>query len=127
MATLREGDVVVIVGLDAATQYNFVAATVLVSSTDDGRVAVKTVRGAPKQLAVRRRNLVKAADDGDRERLFARVAWARQLELRCARAWLEAWLPEELLLRVAGYFAPRETLALTSGFANGEVVRMPRG
>ena len=122
MASLRPGDVVLLVGLKEASSYNYAAATVLDETLDDDRFAVKTVRGAPKRLAVRRRNLVKAESDDDRERLFARVAWARQLEVRCARPWLEARLPEELQLRVAGFFAPRETMALTSGFADGEVV-----
>ena len=119
---LRAGDVVVIVGLEAATQHNHASAVVVGDGGDGGRVAVRRLHGPRPLLAVRRRHLLRAADDGDRRRLFARVAWARQLELRCAARWLEAQLPEALCLRVAACFAPRETLALTSGFAAGRVV-----
>ena len=122
---MEAGELAVVVGLQSQTQYNYGAVVVVALPAEgEDRVAVKTIHGESggKSLSVRRRHLLRAADRGDRDLLFARIAWERQLELRCARAWLESRVPEALCLRVASFFAPRETMALTSGFARGRVV-----
>ena len=70
-------------------------------------------------MAVRRHNLLKASRDEDRAALLTRIVWERQLELRVAANFLLDNLrgEEGLCLEIASHFPPRETLALTTGFA----------
>ena len=120
---LSESDLVVVVGLEKSRSYNFRPALVL-GPPVDGRVPVRLVHGNRKQLSCRRHNLLRATHAEDRERLLTLVVWERQLELRVARSFLLEKLggEEGLALHVASFFAPRQTMALTTGFANGKII-----
>ena len=123
---LHKDEIVVIVGLDAARQHNFQAARVIdVSVSGDGRMAVQCLHGERSKLSVRRQNLLRAVHPEDRAALLTRVVWERQQELRVVRNFLLDRLrgEEGLALHIASFFPPRETMALTSGFSMGRVVR----
>ena len=116
-------DIVVLVGL-TARQHNFHSARVLGAQTQAGRVPVQLLHGARTKMSVRRQNLLKASRDEDRAALLTRIVWERQLELRVAASFLLDKLRGEkgLCLEIASHFPPRETLALTTGFAMGRIV-----
>ena len=127
----RPGEVVVLVGLQRAAQHNYAAASVLDAAADDSagtgdRLAVRLLHHGTR-LSVRRRNLVRCCSGarGERMQLLVRLVWEHQRELRVAAKFLEGRLSGELglCLRIASFFPPRETLALTSGYAMGAVVR----
>ena len=119
-----ESDLAIVVGLERTPSYNFRSALVLSPALPDGRIAVRLLHGDRKQLSCRRRNLLRAAHPEDRARLLTLVVWERQLELRVARAFLLEKFGGEigLALHVAAFFPPRETLALTTGFAMGKII-----
>ena len=124
---LTENNIVVIIGLESAPQYNYRAARVLSAQTSDrGRLGVELLHGeAPKKrLSVRRCNLLRASHPEDRAALMTRLVLDRQLELRVCRNFLLEHLQGEegLLLHIASFFPPRETMALTTGFAMGRIV-----
>ena len=121
---LEPKDVVVVVGLAAQPQHNYAAARVLEKPAEADRVPVALLHGDRRQLSVRRRNLIKAARPADRDALLVRVVWERQLELRVAAEFLLGKLhgEEGLCLHIASFFPPRETLALTTGYAMGRIV-----
>lgn len=121
---LEPKDVVVIVGLAAQPQHNYAAARVLDKPTEADRVPVALLHGDRRALSVRRRNLLKAARPADRDALLVRVVWEHQLELRVAADFLLSKLhgEEGLCLHIASFFPPRETLALTTGYAMGRII-----
>ena len=121
---LEPKDVVVVVGLAAQPQHNYAAARVLEKPAEADRVPVALLHGDRRQLSVRRCNLIKAARPADRDALLVRVVWERQLELRVAAEFLLGKLhgEEGLCLHIASFFPPRETLALTTGYAMGRIV-----
>ena len=128
---LQGGEVVVIVGLSGAPQHNYHSAAVLnkveaADSTMTGdRYAVRLLHGCRPRLSVRRRNILRAAQPAEREQLLVRVLWERQLELRVVSPLLLGKLSLELgiCLKIASFFPHRQTMAFTSGFAMGTVVR----
>lgn len=117
-------DIVVLVGLEGAREHNFQPARVVEPHQQNGRVGVVRLTGERKPLSVRRRNLLRASVPADRAALLTRIVWERQAELRVARNFLlDKFNGEEgLCLTVASFFAPRETMALTTGFENGRIV-----
>ena len=82
-------DIVVIVGLESAAQYNYRAAEVVEPSADDPpaaeRIPVQLIHGNNKRLSIRRRNLLRASHDEDRAALLTRVVLLKQQELRVCR------------------------------------------
>ena len=121
---LAEDDLVIVVGLEQARAFNFRPARVLGELGSDGRIPVRLLHGDRRQLSCRRRNLLRASHPEDRAALYTRVAWERQQELRVARAFLLEKLggEEGLALHIASFFPPRETMALTTGFAMGRII-----
>lgn len=124
---LRPSDIVIIVGLESASQYNYRAANVCEPTEDASadRIPVLLLHGNPRKLlSVRRRNLLRAANEEDRQALLTRIVLERQLEFRVSRPFLEEKLHNEvgLLLHIASFFPTRETMALTTGFAMGRIV-----
>ena len=114
-------EIVVLVGL-TARQYNFRSARVIGKQTD-GRIPVQLLHGCRKQMTIRRQNLLKASRADDRAALLTRIVWERQLELRVMAGFqLDRLRGEDLCLAIASHFPPRETLALTTGFAMGRIV-----
>lgn len=122
--SLNSGNIVIIVALEKAAHYNFRAAHVLSPPATDGRIAVKLIHGVPKQLSVRRQNLLRASSPDDRAALLCRIALLKQMEMRVCRDFLLDKLQGEegLLLEIAKFFPTRETMALTTGFAMGRIV-----
>ena len=122
---LSSSDIVIVVGLENAAQYNFRAGRVLnTQTTDRGRVGVQLLHGECKRLSVQRSNLLRASKAEDREALLTRIVLERQSELRACRSFLYDQLhgEEGLLLHIASFFPRRETMALTTGFAMGRIV-----
>ena len=127
--SIVEGDLCIVVGLANAPQYNNRAARVLPQTPDaasgNNRIPVVLLHGSHKKfLSVRRQNLLRATHREDREALLTRVVLQHQQELRVVRFFLEEKLhgEEGLLLHIASFFPPRETMALTTGFAMGRII-----
>ena len=122
--SLAPSDVVVIVGLVSQRQHNFRAARVVTKEQAGSRVGVRLLHGERKSLSVRRQNLLRASHEQDRKALLVRIVLQRQRELRVCRDFLLDQLSGEegLLLHIASFFPPRETMALTTGFAMGKIV-----
>ena len=116
-------DVVIIVRLEKAAQYNYRAGIIL-QTNPDGRLAVQLLHGDRKTLACRRCNLLRAEHPEDRARLLIMVVWERQLELQVCKSFLLEQLQGEegLALHIASFFPARQTMALTTGFADGRIV-----
>ena len=126
---LSPSDVVVLVGLEgASSRYNLRAARVIEQQASERHtpsVRVQLIHGEQKErLWVRRHEVVRASHAADRAALLTRIVLQRQLELRVCRAYLMQRLhgEEGLLLHIASFFPVRETMALTTGFANGNIV-----
>jgi hypothetical protein len=150
---LHSGDIVVVHGLVSKPKYNLQACIVQDrDDASEGRCAcgspnpesdqglrpglsvrallccsvpVRALHGVFSNLAVKRSNLLNMAREEDRQMLLTMIVWNHQLELRVARTFLLDRLrgEEGLCLEIARNFPPRETLGLTTGFANGRLVR----
>ncbi|KAL3920294.1 MAG: hypothetical protein SGPRY_005304 [Prymnesium sp.] len=121
---LAAHEIVVIVGLRQSSHLNYRPALLLSPSPEpDGRLRVQCLCDQ-QSFKVRRRNLLRASHPEERADLLSRIVWERQLELRVARSFLlESLRGEEgLALQIASHFPPRQTMALTTGFAMGKIV-----
>ena len=123
--SLAQDEVVVIVGLANAAQYNYRAARIIEQPAPSGdRYGICLLHGTRKKLSVRRRHLLRSTIQEEREALLTRIILERQCELRVCRDFLSDQLhgEEGLLLHIASFFEPRETMALTTGFAMGRII-----
>lgn len=129
-SSLQQDDICVIVGLCSETgrPHNFKSTRVVdipdVVQGSADRIGTACLHSSHK-LSIKRQNLLKMADLEDRRRLLVRVVWEKQQGLRVARAHLLDKLSGEegLCLHIASFFPPRTTMALTTGFACGKMVK----
>ncbi|KAL1504316.1 hypothetical protein AB1Y20_010722 [Prymnesium parvum] len=121
---LAADEIVIIVGDEGAAGFKLEPAVVLSPLCDgEGRLHVRCLH-RPHSLLVARRHLLRAAHPRERAALLTRVVWEKQLELRVVRTLLLDSLrgEEGLALQIASHFPPRQTMALTTGFARGRLI-----